>query len=240
LMILILSAFMHATWNLLSKKSKGGTVFVWFYLGISIIFMTPFLFLMQDFTLNIFGWLIILASVLTHAIYSISLQYAYKIGDMGLIYPTARGTGPFIVMIFAVVFYNESITLFSGMGILLVILSIFILNDGFANIKTKKSKTPLFFGVFIGLIIAIYTLIDKAAVSYILISPFVYFYFMMVGQFIFISLFIINRSNQFLSELKNTCKYAIGVGVLNPLAYILVLFVMTFTQVSYVAPVREV
>src|SRR5699024_6984783 len=114
LMILILSAFMHATWNLLSKKSKGGTVFVWFYLGISIIFMTPFLFLMQDFTLNIFGWLIILASVLTHAIYSISLQYAYKIGDMGLIYPTARGTGPFIVMIFAVVFYNESITLFSG------------------------------------------------------------------------------------------------------------------------------
>ena len=35
-------------------------------------------------------------------------------------------------------------------------------------------------------------------------------------------------------------RYAIGVAVLNPLSYILVLTALIFTPVSYVAPAREV
>ena len=42
------------------------------------------------------------------------------------------------------------------------------------------------------------------------------------------------------ADWKNHRKEAIGIGILNPLAYILILTTMIFTPVSHVAPVREV
>lgn len=242
LFTLILSAFMHATWNFLAKRSNGGTVFVWFYSGVSTLFTSPiaiFFLFKESFSMTQFYWLIILISIILHIIYSLTLQFAYKTGDMTLVYPVARGTGPFIVAIIAVFFLKETISVLSGTGILFIITSIFILSGGFTNIKRKDIKTPLTLGIFIGLIIASYTLIDKAAVSYILISPYIYYFFMIAGQFIFITIFALKKPVNIKIEFKKTWKYAIAVGILSSAAYLLVLIVMTFEQVSYVAPIRE-
>src|SRR5699024_2422559 len=61
-----------------------------------------------------------------------------------------------------------------------------------------------------------------------------------IGQFIFISTYVIKVRKEIKNEIKKTWKYALGVGILNPTAYIIVLVVMTFVQVSYVAPIREI
>lgn len=243
LFILILSAFMHATWNFLAKRSGGGTIFVWFYSGVSTLFTTPvalFFLFKESFFMTRFDWLIIIISIALHIIYSLTLQFAYKTGDMTLVYPIARGTGPFVVAIIAVSFLKETISLLSGTGILLIITSIFILSGGFTKIKRKDIKIPLILGLFIGIIIASYTLVDKAAVSYILISPYIYYFFMIAGQFIFITLIVLKEPVNLKAEFNRTWKYAIGVGILSSAAYLLVLIVMTFEQVSYVAPIREI
>ncbi len=243
LSLIIISACMHATWNFLAKQSQGGFLFVWLYFAVSVVFITPFailVMLQQGFEL---GWVelaFIAGSVLVHVVYSLSLQYGYKIGDLSLIYPIARGTGPFIVAISAVFLYGETLTVFSTTGILLIVLSIFILSGGLSVLKQSHVGIPVLYGVYIGVVIASYTLIDKGAVSVAHLSPIMYYYGVSIGQFIVLTPYAWAKRKSIRGEWRASYKQAIGVGILNPFAYIIILMVMTFIPVSHVAPVREI
>src|SRR5699024_3784733 len=79
----------------------------------------------------------------------------------------------------------------------------------------------------------------KAAVSVVDLSPIIYFYLVVLGQAIVLAPVTLRQGRKIGEEWKRTWKYAVSVGVLSPTAYILVLTVMTFNPVSYVAPVRE-
>src|SRR5699024_5045989 len=85
-----------------------------------------------------------------------------------------------------------------------------------------------------------YTLVDKGAVSVANLSPIVYYYVVTIGQLLFLTPFILPHRAHIRKEWERNRQYVIGVGILNPLAYISVLTVMTFVPVSYVAPVREI
>src|SRR5699024_11241558 len=67
----------------------------------------------------------------------------------------------------------------------------------------------------------------------------IYFYLVVLGQAIVLAPVMLRQGRKIGEEWKRTWKYAVSVGVLSPTAYILVLTVMTFTPVSYVATVRE-
>ena len=242
LVILIVSACMHATWNFLAKQSNGGNIFVWLYSLVSTVFLTPaavFMFYLDGFNL---GWLeigLIVGSVLLHIVYSVSLQYGYRIGDLSLVYPVARGTGPFIVAVSAIFIYGETLTWLSGSGILLIVVSIFILSGGLNVLSRPNTKITVFYGMYVGLVIASYTLVDKGAMSASNLSPIIYFYAVTAGQFLMLTPVIWRKRHQIRKEWQTSRKFALGVGILNPFAYILVLAVMSFTPVSHVAPVRE-
>src|SRR5699024_3025129 len=143
---------MHASWNFLAKQAKGANLFVWFYIVISSIILTPIaiiIIIQEGLIIDGAGAAIVGSSILLHIIYALSLQYGYKIGDLSLVYPIARGTGPFIVAISAIFLYRETITWKSGRGILLIKVSIFILS-GALNIFTRadiRVSNP--FGIFI-------------------------------------------------------------------------------------------
>ncbi|MDY0395088.1 hypothetical protein RWE15_12490 [Virgibacillus halophilus] len=109
LSLIVMSAFMHATWNYLAKRSAGGFAFVWLYMSVSTVIFAPFvigLFFLQSIS---FGWMelaFIAGSALIHVVYALMLQKGYKIGDFSLVYPVARGIGPAIVAISAVFFIS--------------------------------------------------------------------------------------------------------------------------------------
>ncbi|WP_099159696.1 EamA family transporter [Virgibacillus ndiopensis] len=243
LSLIILSAFMHATWNYLAKRSGGGFAFVWLYLAVSIIVYAPFVIAMFIITTIHLGWVeigFIVGSAIIHLVYSLTLQKGYKIGDFSLIYPVARGTGPMIVAIAAVFIFDESLSIIGIIGILLIIGSVFAITGGIQAIRKTSTVLPLVYGLIIGVIISAYTLFDKGAVGVILIPPLLLNYGTFLGQLLFLTPKALRNWEEVKSDWVNHRKEAIGVGILNPLAYILVLSAMTFAPVSYVAPVREV
>src|SRR5699024_9181006 len=146
---------------------------------------------------------------------------------------------PFIVATSAIFLYCETITWKSGSGILLIMESIFILSGGLKIFTRPDIPVSILFGIFIRVIIACNTLLDKYAVSLADISLIIYFYLVVLGQAIVLASVMLRQGRKIGEEWKRTWKYAVSVGVLSPAAYILVLTVMTFTPVSYVAPVRE-
>ncbi|GAB4073087.1 DMT family transporter [Barrientosiimonas marina] len=242
LALIIVSAFMHATWNYLAKRSEGGDTFVWLYMVVSLLVYAPFVIgfiVLQGVQI---GWLevgFMAGSALIHLAYSLLLQKGYKVGDLSLIYPICRGTGPLIVAVAAFFIYGEKLSAAGIIGILLITFSIFVITGGLDAIKKASTLVPVSYGLLIGVMIASYTLLDKGAVSVVMMQPLILIYGSIVFQALILTPFVVRDWQRVRQEWREHKQEAIGVGILNQLAYILVLIAMTFTPVSHVAPVRE-
>lgn len=243
LLLITASAFMHASWNYLAKRSNGGFGFVWLYMTVSTAIYAPAVICLIIVIPVDIGWIEIgfmAGSAVIHLIYSLLLQKGYSIGDFSIVYPVCRGTGPLIAAISATFIYGEHLTFSTVIGIVLITVSIFIITGGIQAIKQANTLVPLLYGLVIGVAIACYTLLDKGAVSIVFIPPLLLSYGIVIGQVIILSLFIVPYWKEVQYMWRYHRKEAIGVGVLNQLAYILVLTALTFTPVSHVAPIREI
>jgi drug/metabolite transporter (DMT)-like permease len=96
------------------------------------------------------------------------------------------------------------------------------------------------YGILSGVFIASYTLWDRHGVAALAIAPLLYDAGTALTQLALLTPFAVRRWPEVKSEWRDKKKWAFGVAVLSPIAYVLVLTAMTFTPVSYVAPAREV
>lgn len=243
LSLILVSAVMHATWNYFLKRVGGDITFIWLFTLMSSIIYAPLALALIIYSRPHIGWMEILFIVGTaaiHLLYSFLLQKGYKIGDFSLVYPIARGTGPMLAAIGAIFVYQEKLTWIELVGVLLIVGSIFFLTGGLKALKQSTSLLPMMYGLAVGVTIAGYTLLDKGAVSVLLIAPLLLNYFSNLGQLIVLTPVAVRRWGKVRFEWTHHKKEAIGIGTLNSLAYILVLTTMVFTPVSHVAPVREI
>ncbi|WP_080873525.1 DMT family transporter [Oceanobacillus timonensis] len=242
LAIVVVSAVIHATWNILAKKSSGGAAFVWLYMLTSAVIYAPLAFMVIIWSDVKFGWVelaFILASALLHMLYAVTLQKGYRIGDFSLIYPIARGTAPMLIAVAAFFLLEEEIHWLGQIGILCIVFSVFIFTGGFRILREKNVLYPILYGIFIGCMIASYSLLDKYIVSVTVIHPILLSYGSILGQVILLIPFAKKHWQEVRQNWKRLKLETIGVGLLNPLAYILILIAMVTTPVSYVSPVRE-
>ncbi|ASB90672.1 DMT family transporter [Bacillus sonorensis] len=241
--VLLLSAFIHASWNYLSKKAGGGIAFIWLFTAIAAVFYCPLaigVILYEKPDIGLWEIILIIASILVHLGCFLVLQKGYKIGDLSLVYPIARGTGPLLTCILAVIIFHEKLTLFTFIGILLIMASILFFTGGMKKLKEEGALIPILYGLAVGAIIAAYTILDKAAVSHFLIPPLLLDYCNTIGRLIILTPFAVKNWNDVRAEWNNHRLEAAGVGIFNSLAYILALGVMVFAPVSHVAPIREI
>ena len=94
--LVLFSAFMHAVWNLFLKKSPDRLVTMatlHLVSGVIGIAAVPFLP-----TPHPESWPYIFASVVLHLGYQLFLVKAYIYGDLGQVYPIARGLSPLILV----------------------------------------------------------------------------------------------------------------------------------------------
>ena len=166
--LVLLSAAIHVGWNYLTKSSESpkafsllkGTVMV----GITLIALgkIPLRAIPGDV------WIYILASGAIHGVYILALSTAYETGDISYVYPIAR-SAPAFVPLAAFLTIGETISLRGGIGILIVVTSVFFLQlrgetkSEFRQLwrSLKKEDTRWAF-LTLGAVVG-YTLVDKAA-----------------------------------------------------------------------------
>lgn len=242
LLLVLISTFIHAYWNFLSKKSGGGVPFVWVFMGVSTVVYTPIaigIIIYQQVSFDLIDWLFILASMIVHLIYFIALQTGYRIGDFSIVYPIGRGSAPLLSSIGAIIIFKEDASVLTIIGILLIVFSVFLLTGGIEMFQKSKTLIPVLYGLGIGIAISIYTIIDKGAVSERNISPILLEYLAGLGQFIILTPYAIKNWHAVKVEWNDHQKESILVGILHSLAYILVLMALVFAPVTLVAPIRE-
>ncbi len=246
LTIVFIAAFLHATWNTMAKRSRKKIVFVWWFQLFALIFYLPmFLHYWPVTTVDQVGWACILASGIIHFFYFLFLGGAYERGDLSLVYPISRGSGPLFVPLLAVLFIQEQLQLIGVVGILLIILGIYVIHlQAFswhaALVPLKTMGGDSFFWSFgTGLTIAVYSLVDKIGVDHVFPPVFIYCMFIVCWLILTPYVFIRERGNIRPEWTAN--KYTILlVGFLVLFTYMSVLFAMRLSKVSYVVAVREV
>jgi len=240
--LVLAAAFIHASWNFLAKRAGGGAAFVWLFAALSAAFYAPLAIIIYLWQKPYIGPLQVFfmgGSSLIHLAYFLVLQRGYRVGDLSLVYPLARGTGPTLSTFTAILVLGERPTSLAVFGALLVAGGVFLLSSGTGSSGGSR-KWGVGYGLLTGAIIAIYTLWDKYAVSTLLIPPLLQDFCTTLGRVLLLGPIAFRKRGEVGKEWRIHRKEAIGVALLCPLSYIMVLTALITTPVSYIAPAREV
>lgn len=245
LTLVLVAAVLHATWNLCAKRAGGGLPFVWLVGVIICTCYVPVIATYWAWQHPIIpagaGWWILGSGVLKTS-YALFLQRSYRHGDFSLVYPLARGTGPLLSTIAAMVLLHERPSPLALTGGLVIIAAIFFLTGGTTLLQQDRAhlRAAVGYGVTSGVFIAAYTIWDRHGVAALGVAPVLYDAGTAFTQLALLTPFAARRWPEVTVEWRSHKRWAFAVALLSPLAYVLVLTALRSTPVSYVAPAREV
>jgi len=239
--LLIIAAFLHSSWNIMTKNSLNKQVFLWLSLwSSSIIYAAPFIYRFEDISFQ--GLVYIVISGILETFYIIILGKAYNNGEISQLYPIARGCSPLFVIVFATIFLGERITLIGFGGICMILVGINLIIFRSVLPRNFNLITPSLKGVVYALLTAVtiagYSIVDKKGIS--LVDPFIYIYLVFLFAAILLTPLIVLRRPAIIAEINNGKLSILFVGLVQLFAYLLVLFAMTNSKVSYISAVREI
>jgi drug/metabolite transporter (DMT)-like permease len=243
LSLVLVAAVVHAAWNLAAKRiSSGGTQFVWLYYTVSAVVLLPVtvVLLAVEPERPQWSWLLAVAGTsVLHVAYGIVLQRGYRAGDLSVVYPVARGTGPLLSVLAAVLVLGERPGWLGLLGAFLVITGVLVISTGRKEGPAGDRRAGVFYGLLTGAVIAGYTLWDAHAVTGVGVPPVVYFGLGSLLQTVMLVPGALAGRAEVARIWREQRREVLLVALLSPLAYILVLFALTMAPVSLVAPARE-
>jgi drug/metabolite transporter (DMT)-like permease len=242
LALVLVAALLHATWNLAIKGVTADRVtFIWLYVVTTVVFWVPVAVIWVVASGESPAWVWLLGAAVTgvlHVAYQLVLQRGYAEGDLNLVYPLARGSGPLITFLVAVTVLGQRPGIVAGLGVLAIVTGVLMIAIGPTH---DGVRAGVVFGLLTGAAIAAYTLWDNFSVNHLEVPPVPYFVLGTVLQLPWLTgLLATRRSPVPIGEVwRATRGPALVVGLLSPLAYILVLRALQLAPVALVAPARE-
>lgn len=243
LALVLAGACCHAWWNLILKRTGGGTGFFLLFSGFSAIVFAPVAAAVWWIERPVMGWpqfAMMGLSATLHLLYFLALDRGYRHGDLSIVYPLARGTGPVLTMIGAIILLGERPSVIAMGGALLIASAVLMLVGDPRKLRESGNLRGVGFALITGCLIASYTLADKQSVAVLLVPPILFDWGCNALRWCMLTPIALRNRAGIQAAWNNYRKEALYVAILSPLSYILALTAMRFTPVSYVAPAREV
>lgn len=253
LALVLAAALCHALWNLAAKHAGGDQRFVLLTAVLIAVLWGPLGLWVGWDVVPHWGareWSFIAASAATHVLYFTVLLRGYRASDLTVVYPVARGTGPLLSSLAAVLLLGESIGPAGLAGVGAVVGGVFLIAGGPRLLSELRGaggdaaqrlrvQHGLWWGAATGLCISAYTVIDAYAVTALALSPILVDYFGNLLRIGFSLPFALRDPAATLAAWRDAWRWALVVALLSPLAYVMVLYAMRLAPLSHVAPARE-
>ncbi len=234
--LVLLAAVLHASWNAVVKSS--GDRFLTFtairgtgsFFGLVLAAFVPF----PDAS----AWPYLIAGMVIHNCYYVSLLQAYRFGDLSHVYPLSRGIAPVLVAVLAAVFAGEVPTAGGMAGIALVTAGIIGLMFAGPGLK-DGGMTPVVLALVTGLFIASYTVVDGLGIR-LGETALGYIAWLNAGEGIpFMAAALVSRPREIVPFLKQNWPRTTGAAMVLVLAYALVLYALGQGAMAHVSALRE-
>lgn len=237
IVLVLTAAFAHAGWNLCAKRvPDGGALFVWLGAVGGVVLLLPVatVIVVRDGMPGLW-WAAFGVSGVVHLAYFVLLQRGYRVGDLSVVYPLARGTGPLLSVVAAVWLLHERPGVPALVGAAAVVVGVFVIG----GLGLRGMAGGIGYGLATGALIATYTLWDAHAVTALAVPPVILMAGSALVETVLLAPYALVRRQEVRLIWREHRVPVLAVAVLSPLAYILVLFAMRLAPVSMVAPARE-
>ncbi len=252
LLLILVSALLQASLNLLIKGSERKVAFVAGASLISFILYFPLFMWGRSFLgessypASLWSWIGILACGGTGAVYYIFIGKAYDKVDLSVVFPVTRSFGPIFILIFALILLNEKVSYLGFLGILITVFGSYVIHLPSFKLshlslpfKAFKSK-PFLFSMAAGACTATYSLINKKNLE--TVEPFI-LYYLIIGfmtLFLVISLLLKKKGKQIREEFKHNIKGLFLMGLFGFISAALFLYALQMSKVSYLGAARNI
>jgi drug/metabolite transporter (DMT)-like permease len=185
------------------------------------------------------AWPWVVASVLIHLVYFASLIESYRTGDMGQVYPIARGSAPLMTAAGTAVLIGEHIAPAAWLGISLLAGGVILMSLRGGRDLARLDRRAVGFALFTAVTICAYSLVDGlgARASG---NAHAYTAAMFLGNGIVMAAYALVRGGHvgFVGMMRQWRIGLIG-GTLSYVAYGIVIWAMTVAPIAIVAALRE-
>jgi drug/metabolite transporter (DMT)-like permease len=234
LLLPILAAVLHAVWNALVKTSGDRLVTLGFIAFVNVLTALALLPFVDPPSQA--AWAFIAISTLVKYAYYALVNFAYRAGDLSLVYPLARGFAPLAVTIAAAVLAGEYLSLPSLAGVVIACLGISSL--GIGGLGRLHDSLPIWLAIGTGLTIAVYTVCDGLGIR-ASDSPFGFIAWIYVLELPVVLAILWLRRRGLAQTLESHWRYGLLAGLCAVVAYALVLIAALYAPLSIVSALRE-
>ena len=122
--LIILAGLIHSGWNIVAKKAGGDARFSLYVSVFNALIWAPLGWWLGKDAVPGWGWMewgFVTASAVLHVAYFVVLLRGYRVADLTVVYPLARGSGPLMSSLVAVLFLGEKISTLGAAGIAAVV-----------------------------------------------------------------------------------------------------------------------
>lgn len=185
------------------------------------------------------AWPWVIASVLIHLVYFAALIESYAAGDMGLVYPLARGSAPLMTAIAAAALIGERFGLLGWGGIVMLAAGVLLLSLRGSRVLAKLDRRAIGFALLTAVTICAYTLVDGIGAR-VAGSAHAYTAAMFAGIGIVMLVYgLVRRGSAVVALLRQHSALGIGGGAMQVTSYGIAIWAMTVAPIALVGALRE-
>jgi len=233
----LFAAACHAGWNALIKVGLdplSTTTLISIGSGLVALVFVP---LVGVPALPAWPWLT--ASVAIHLIYFASLIESYRTGDLGQVYPIARGSAPLMTAAATTVFVGEPLTAIGWAGIVWLVAGVLLLSTRGGRVLAAIDRRAVAFALFTALTICTYSVVDGVGAR-LSVNPNAYSLWLFIGIALVMLPYALYRDGRDLvPAMRRYWRRGFVGGALQVLSYGIAVWAMTVAPIAIVATLRE-
>jgi drug/metabolite transporter (DMT)-like permease len=233
----LFAAACHAGWNALIKVGLdplSTTTLISLGSGLVALVALPFVGMPAAA-----AWPWIVASTVIHLFYFAALVEAYRTGDLGHVYPIARGSAPLMTAAASAFFVGERLSLLSWSGIVLLAAGVLLLSARGSRELTHVDKRAVGFALLTALTICAYSVVDGVGARASL-NPQSYVMWLFVGIALVLPPYALWRDGRdVIPAMQRYWLRGFAGGGLQVLSYGIAVWAMTIAPIAIVASLRE-
>ena len=233
----LFAALCHAGWNALIKVGLdplSSTTLISVGAGIAGLVALPFVGVP-----SVDAWPWLFASVVIHLFYFAALIESYRTGDLGQVYPIARGSAPLMTAVVATIWIGERLSALGWLGIVTLVSGVFFLSLRGGRKLARLDRRAVGFALMTAVTICTYSIVDGVGAR-LSANPNAYSAWLFVGIAIVLLPYArIRGGSGTLAVALPYWRQGLAGGTMQVLSYGIAIWAMTVAPIAVVAALRE-
>jgi drug/metabolite transporter (DMT)-like permease len=234
----LFAAACHAGWNALIKVGLdplSTTTLISIGSGFVALLLVPFVGIPVG---PAWPWLI--ASVIVHLVYFASLIESYRTGDLGQVYPIARGSAPLMTATVTSIFIGETLSVIGWFGILALVSGVLLLSARGGRELATIDRRAIGFALFTAVTVCAYSVVDGIGARHSAGNPNAYSLWLFIGIAVVMLPYALYRDGtDVIPAMQTYWRRGLAGGALQVLSYGIAIWAMTAAPIAIVATLRE-